>query len=73
MLTLCGFSVSNYYNKVKLVLLEKGIDFKGGVALEIVMPRPVPTERDHTWPLLTQPPDTLSAPLNVGIVLAQPP
>jgi glutathione S-transferase len=24
---LCGFSVSNYYNKVKLVLLEKGIPF----------------------------------------------
>ena len=22
-ITLCGFSVSNYYNKVKLVLLEK--------------------------------------------------
>jgi glutathione S-transferase len=27
MITLCGFSVSNYYNKVKLVLLEKGIPF----------------------------------------------
>ncbi len=27
MLTLCGFSASNYYNKVKLVLLEKGIPF----------------------------------------------
>ena len=27
MLTLCGFSVSNYYNKVKLALLEKGIAF----------------------------------------------
>ena len=27
MLKLCGFSVSNYYNKVKLVLLEKGIPF----------------------------------------------
>ena len=27
MLTLCGFPLSNYYNKVKLVLLEKGIDF----------------------------------------------
>ena len=27
MLTLCGFSVSNYYNKVKLVLLEKSIPF----------------------------------------------
>jgi glutathione S-transferase len=26
-ITLCGFSVSNYYNKVKLVLLEKGIAF----------------------------------------------
>lgn len=27
MITLCGFSVSNYYNKVKMVLLEKGIEF----------------------------------------------
>lgn len=27
MLTLCGFSVSNYYNKVKLALLEKGLPF----------------------------------------------
>ncbi len=27
MLTLCGFGASNYYNKVKLVLLEKGIAF----------------------------------------------
>ncbi len=28
MLTLCGFAASNYYNKVKLVLLEKGIPFE---------------------------------------------
>ncbi|HEU4460427.1 MAG TPA: glutathione S-transferase [Methylibium sp.] len=28
MITLCGFSLSNYYNKVKLVLLEKGIAFE---------------------------------------------
>jgi glutathione S-transferase len=27
MIVLCGFSVSNYYNKVKLALLEKGIPF----------------------------------------------
>jgi glutathione S-transferase len=27
MLVLCGFPVSNYYNKVKLALLEKGIAF----------------------------------------------
>ena len=27
MITLCGFTLSNYYNKVKLVLLEKGIPF----------------------------------------------
>ena len=27
MIVLCGFAVSNYYNKVKLVLLEKGIEF----------------------------------------------
>ncbi len=27
MITLCGFPISNYYNKVKMVMLEKGIDF----------------------------------------------
>jgi glutathione S-transferase len=28
MIQLCGFAVSNYYNKVKLALLEKGIAFE---------------------------------------------
>ena len=28
MLVLCGLSISNYYNKVKLALLEKGIPFE---------------------------------------------
>ncbi len=28
MIKLCGFAVSNYYNKVKLALLEKGIPFE---------------------------------------------
>ncbi|AKJ27002.1 glutathione S-transferase [Caldimonas brevitalea] len=28
MLTLCGFTLSNYYNKVKLALLEKGVPFE---------------------------------------------
>jgi glutathione S-transferase len=28
MLTLCGFAASNYYNKVKLALLEKGVTFE---------------------------------------------
>lgn len=32
MLTLCGFSASNYYNKVKLALLEKGIPFQEQLA-----------------------------------------
>ncbi|RYY98690.1 MAG: glutathione S-transferase [Comamonadaceae bacterium] len=27
MLTLCGFAASNYYNKVRLALLEKGVPF----------------------------------------------
>lgn len=27
-ITLCGFSLSNYYNKAKLVLLEKGLPFE---------------------------------------------
>lgn len=28
MITLCGFAVSNYYNKLKLVLLEKAVPFR---------------------------------------------
>lgn len=28
MLKLCGFAVSNYYNKVKFALLEKGVEFE---------------------------------------------
>lgn len=28
MITLCGFAISNYYNKVKLALLEKGVPFE---------------------------------------------
>lgn len=28
MLVLCGFAISNYYNKVKLALLEKGLPFE---------------------------------------------
>lgn len=27
MLVLCGSSVSNYYNKVKIAVLEKGVPF----------------------------------------------
>ena len=27
MITLCGFALSNYYNKAKMVLLEKGVPF----------------------------------------------
>jgi glutathione S-transferase len=32
MLILCGFSASNYYNKVKLALLEKGVPFEEELA-----------------------------------------
>ncbi|WP_159915046.1 glutathione S-transferase family protein [Pantoea sp. 18069] len=32
MLQLCGFSASNYYNKVKLALLEKGVAFEEELA-----------------------------------------
>jgi glutathione S-transferase len=32
MLTLSGFSASNYYNKVKLALLEKGVPFEEELA-----------------------------------------
>ena len=33
MIVLCGFPLSNYYNKVKLALLEKGVPFRGKVDL----------------------------------------
>ena len=32
MLTLCGFAASNYHNKVKLALLEKGVPFEEEIA-----------------------------------------
>lgn len=32
MLTLCGFSASNYYNKVKIALLEKNVPFEEELA-----------------------------------------
>jgi glutathione S-transferase len=32
-ITLCGFAVSNYYNKVKLALLEKGLPFDEEVVM----------------------------------------
>ncbi len=32
MLTLCGFAASNYYNKVKFALLEKGVPFEEELA-----------------------------------------
>ena len=32
MLKLCGFAASNYYNKVKLALLEKGLPFEEELA-----------------------------------------
>ncbi|TAL55192.1 glutathione S-transferase [Pandoraea sp.] len=32
MLKLCGFALSNYYNKVKMVLLEKGVPFEESFA-----------------------------------------
>jgi glutathione S-transferase len=41
MLTLCGFAASNYYNKVKLALLEKGVPF----AEEFVFPSDDPDFR----------------------------
>ena len=31
MLTLCGFSASNYYNKVKLALFEKACPFRNSL------------------------------------------
>lgn len=41
MITLCGFGVSNYYNKLKLVMLEKAIPFEERVVY--------PWERDSFY------------------------
>ena len=41
MITLCGFGVSNYYNKLKLILLEKEIPFQERVVY--------PWERESFW------------------------
>ena len=41
MLMLCGFGVSNYYNKLKLVLLEKQLPFREEVVY--------PWQRDTYW------------------------
>ena len=41
MLKLCGFALSNYYNKVKLALLEKGVPFE-----EVLVPYP---RDDENW------------------------
>ncbi len=34
MVKLCGLRISNYHNKVRIVLLEKGIEFEGDDTLE---------------------------------------
>ena len=41
MISLCGFGVSNYYNKLKLVLLEKGIPYRERTVY--------PWQRDEFW------------------------
>ncbi|MEY2934906.1 MAG: hypothetical protein RL033_5655, partial [Pseudomonadota bacterium] len=41
MITLCGFGVSNYYNKLKLILLEKEIPFREKLVY--------PWQRDTFW------------------------
>jgi glutathione S-transferase len=41
MITLCGFGVSNYYNKLKLVMLEKAIPFDERLVY--------PWQRDSFW------------------------
>ncbi len=40
-LKLCGFAVSNYYNKLKIQLLEKGVDFEE----ELVWVNPIDPQR----------------------------
>jgi glutathione S-transferase len=44
MIKLCGFALSNYYNKVKFVLLEHGIPFEE----VLVMPSQEETMLEHS-------------------------
>ena len=44
MLKLCGFAVSNYYNKVKIALIEKGLPFEE----ELVLPSQDPAVTART-------------------------
>ena len=52
MITLCGFAVSNYYNKVKLALLEKGVPFNEELASGSVSPSQ--RSEEHTSELQSQ-------------------
>ena len=51
MIKLCGFAVSNYYNKVKLALIEKEIAFEELPPIPVVKPvapQPIkPEKRDE--------------------------
>ena len=49
MLTLCGFAASNYYNKVKFALLEKGVPFQEELAW-VGQTDPAPTIRSAGLP-----------------------
>ena len=46
-ITLCGFALSNYYNKVKLALLEKGLPFDE----RFIHPRSLPEAERERSPL----------------------
>jgi hypothetical protein len=46
MIVLCGFAASNYYNKVKLALLEKAVPFEEKLQCLIDLPSCWP---NHPW------------------------
>lgn len=59
-ITLCGFAVSNYYNKVKLSLLEKGIPFDEAFVMTSQKPDMLAESPMGKVPFLRTPQGTLS-------------
>ena len=65
-LKLCGFSVSNYYNKLKIQLLENGVSFEE----ELVWVNPVDPDTYRRSPMGKSPffGDASRLPVGVGCV-----
>ena len=68
-ITLCGFTLSNYYNKVKMVLLEKGLPFTevriGKADRDEAMLAASPVTSAMSWPMSTVSSSLIFHALNV--------